>query len=165
MRESYLTMSKIVKDNMKGGASILCPELNNLQNPEDILNSIQYEKGFYLLVEIEKLFGGEETMNRFLREYLRAHARGNTSTPIFKEFLKNFFISEFGNDEKYEGLKIDEWLFLPGFPPKLHHEAFEDEGYKRMVDLFEQFKAYTVNESTDVSFLKQNIELMIEFST
>jgi leukotriene-A4 hydrolase len=124
LRESHITMRKIVEDGMKGGGSILWPELKPLQNPEDVLNSIQYEKGFYLLYQIEKVLGSEEKMFEFMREYIRAHDGGNTSTPLFLKFLESFFVKEFGGTEQFNELNMNEWLFNPGFPPKLHDEAF-----------------------------------------
>jgi len=75
----------------------------------------------------------------FLWNYLKNFEFGNTSTPLFLDFLKNYIVKSFGNDDIFNQIDWETWLYKEGFPPKIHDEAFEDENYKRMKKIIEKF--------------------------
>ena len=101
--DAIVTINKVLGGaGGKGqGDSILVPSLGDYQDPDEVLNTIQYEKGLCLLYHLEKNLGGQDKMFSFLNSYLtRAIAEngGNTNTVYFLTCLRDSVVAEYGAD-------------------------------------------------------------------
>ena len=134
----------------KGSGCVLCPTIADFQNPDDILGSTQYEKGFYFLYFLEQLVS-EEKFFEFLRQYLQKREGANINTQEFSSEIINFIKDNFDEAQANEIIsKIDwkEWLYSGELPPVI--PEFEFNEWKEMEEIFEQFKQGKIPENVDV---------------
>lgn len=99
----------------------------NLQNshPDDGMNSIAYDKGYYFLRLIEETVG-RERFDQFLRYYFETNAFQTMSTEAFLKFLDDHLLSE--NEDWADSLNVQAWVYGPGVPdnvPKAQAKKFE----------------------------------------
>ncbi|KAF9353213.1 Leukotriene A-4 hydrolase [Mortierella sp. NVP85] len=100
----------------------LCPRLQE-QDPDDAFSSVPYEKGFNLLYFLEKLLGGDEIFEPYLRAHVQEFAGRSINTKDWKDFLYSFMAKNFGDEKGQELVKLldtvdwDAWLSGVGMPP------------------------------------------------
>ncbi|RIA99766.1 peptidase family M1-domain-containing protein [Glomus cerebriforme] len=84
-------------------------------DPDDSFSSVPYEKGFNFLYHIQKVIGGPE----FFEPYMKAHVKEFAGKSITTEEWKNFLYSYFGTEKKdlLDTIDWNGWLHSPGMPP------------------------------------------------
>lgn len=95
----------------------LVPNLTNV-DPDDSFSSVPYEKGFNLLFYLEKLVGGSEIFEPYLRAHVERFSHRSISTENWLSFLKEYFQQH--HPEKVvllDSVDWNTWFFAPGMPP------------------------------------------------
>jgi hypothetical protein len=92
------------------------------QDPDDGMNDIAYEKGYFLLRSIEQRVG-REAFDSFLKDYFASNAFGSMDTERFLDYIKENLLSKF--DGAAEELKLDEWIYQPGMPAWVEEPSSE----------------------------------------
>lgn len=85
-------------------------QLDN-RNPDDGMNDIAYEKGYFLLRLIEGKVG-RDAFDQFLKNYFKENAFKSLTTEDFLKLLKRDLLKK----GDYEALQIDAWVYGPGLP-------------------------------------------------
>lgn len=98
----------------QGNATKLKLDLKG-KNPDDGVNTIAYDKGYFFLRRLED-YVGREKFDAFLNQYFETHAFQSNHTEAFVGYLqKNLFVKN--------GLKpipdLDEWIYGTGLPESL----------------------------------------------
>lgn len=99
------------------------PELTKLKlalegkNPDDALSIIPYQKGFAFLKMIEKEVG-RARMDSFVKANYAAHAFTSMTTEDFLVYLRK----ELLNDEQFERLQINNWIYSAGLPSNYNRQ-------------------------------------------
>ncbi len=127
--EAYLGMDDL-KETLKEfektpNATCLKLKLDG-QDPDDGMNSIAYEKGYALLLLIEKTIG-RVALDAFLRKYFDSNAFQTMTTEQFLIYIEKNLFSKFPGAEKKVNIK--EWVYKPGLPqncPIIVSERFND---------------------------------------
>ncbi|KAG7361242.1 aminopeptidase N [Nitzschia inconspicua] len=83
-------------------------------DPDDSYSTVAYEKGFTLLLYLERLVGTPEFEN-FFKAYIQRFA---TKTLTSEDF-RDFFMDYFKGNEKVQEVDWDTWLYGQGMPPIL----------------------------------------------
>jgi len=95
------------------------------RDPDEVMGSTPYEKGYFFLLMLEESFG-REPFDAFLRRYFDTHAFRTMTTERFVALMKQDL---FANDEaRYVSLQVDEWIYQPGLPsnaPVPHSTRFD----------------------------------------
>ncbi|MDP2189696.1 MAG: M1 family metallopeptidase [Sphingobacteriaceae bacterium] len=100
------------------------PELTALKlalegkNPDDALSIIPYQKGFAFLKMIEKEVG-RSRMDSFIKANYAAHAFSSMTTEDFLAFLRSNLL----NDEQFERLQINNWVYAEGLPSNYQRQS------------------------------------------
>jgi hypothetical protein len=81
------------------------------RNPDDGMNDVAYNKGYWLLRTIEERVGRQK-MDKFLNRYFSDHAFGVMNTEQFLTLIKKDLIDP-GN---YRYLAPESWIYQPGVP-------------------------------------------------
>lgn len=83
-------------------------------DPDDAFSSVPYEKGSCFLYYLEKILGGPEVFEPFLKKYLEKYQYQTVTTDDWKECLEEYF-----HDKKDVLKQVDwkAWLYTPGMPP------------------------------------------------
>ncbi|GMH71266.1 hypothetical protein TrST_g3316 [Triparma strigata] len=89
----------------------LIPKIGG-SDPDDAFSGVPYEKGFNLLISLERIVG-TPAFEDFAKAYLK---RFKFVTVTSQEF-KTYFESYFAGQEKIAGFDWDRWFHLPGLPP------------------------------------------------
>jgi leukotriene-A4 hydrolase len=84
------------------------------KDPDDAYSIVAYEKGFTLLLSLERRVGTKE-FEAFFQAYVSRFAAHTLSSQDFKEFFQYIFE---GND-KIKDIDWDAWFHQPGMPPEL----------------------------------------------
>jgi len=95
----------------------LVPDLRE-KDPDDSFSTVPYEKGFNLLYYLEKILGGPEVFDPFLKEYIIHFYNKSLNTNEWKDFLYDYF-------EKHDKSKVkildtvdwNAWFYGYGLPP------------------------------------------------
>ncbi|GAB5030618.1 leukotriene a4 hydrolase [Nannochloropsis oceanica] len=103
------------KDQME--LTALVPDLTGV-DPDDAFSSIPYEKGFSLLVRLERIVGTVE-FERFAKHYIHTFQYKTVTSAEFKQTLLDFF----KQDPRLVSLPWDEIFYEPGLPPKPVYET------------------------------------------
>jgi leukotriene A-4 hydrolase/aminopeptidase len=94
------------------------------RDPDDGMTMIAYEKGFFLLLTIEKAIG-RDRMDAFLKDYFKTFAFQSMDTEMFIDYLRS---KVFKDDKKLENaITPEQWIYLPGLPancPQIHSKRF-----------------------------------------
>ncbi|GDX52035.1 aminopeptidase [Bacteroidota bacterium] len=137
--EAYLGMEDL-KETLKDfentpDATCLKLKLDG-KDPDDGMNSIAYEKGYALLLLIEKTIG-RDALDAFLRKYFDTHAFQTMNTEQFISYIEQDLFSKFPGAE--EKIKLNDWIYKPGLPancPVIVSEKFieADREYQKWMD-------------------------------
>jgi aminopeptidase N len=85
----------------------------NDRDPDEGVNDIAYEKGYFLLRAIENAVG-RQRFDSFLNEYFDKHAFHSVTT---EQFLNELNSSLLNSDPKLSSqLRIQDWVYKPGIP-------------------------------------------------
>jgi len=141
----------------------LSPDFSDFQNPDDAFSKIPYEKGFQLMLFLEKIIG-EETMRAFLRVFMRKFSFKSCNSDDFVSTFQSFLKEKFGkkSEEFLQKIKWDDWLKKPGFPPEKLDVNVND--FEECKLLAEKFINENDNEITIIeSYHKFDLNLKIVF--
>ncbi|CAB4380433.1 unnamed protein product [Rhizophagus irregularis] len=88
-------------------------------DPDDCFSSVPYEKGFNFLYHIQKVVGGPEFFEPYMKAHVKEFAGKSITTDEWKNFLYSFMEKNFGSEKKDTLDTIDwkGWLNSPGMPP------------------------------------------------
>jgi aminopeptidase N len=81
------------------------------RNPDDGMNDIAYNKGYFFLRTIEEKVGREK-FDAFLKNYFQSHAFGVMTTEGFIDILTTELLTK----EQADAIGIDEWIYSAGLP-------------------------------------------------
>ena len=81
------------------------------RNPDDGMNDLAYNKGYFFLRTIEEKIGREK-FDAFLKNYFQSHAFGVMTTEGFIDILT----AELLTKEQADAIGIDEWIYSAGLP-------------------------------------------------
>ena len=81
------------------------------RNPDDGMNDIAYNKGYFFLRTIEEKIGREK-FDAFLKNYFQSHAFGFMTTEGFIDILTTELLTK----EQADAIGIDEWIYSAGLP-------------------------------------------------
>jgi len=85
------------------------------RSPDDGVNTIAYDKGYFFLRYLEN-YVGREKFDTFMKQYFNEYAFQSNYTEAFVEYLKENLFQK-------NGLKsipdLDEWIYGPGLPATL----------------------------------------------
>jgi hypothetical protein len=124
----------------------------NERDPDDGMTLVAYEKGFFLLLLIEKTIG-RESWDKFLKEYFNRFAFESMNTEYFIEYIENTL---FNNDKTLlDKINLKQWIYGVGIPeniPQVVSERFlevekrvkELAGGKRAIEI--DTKDWTTHE-------------------
>ena len=102
---------QLLRLNMKG------------KHPDDAMNDIAYEKGYFFLRMLEENMGRDK-MDEFLKKYFNDHKFQTIVTEEFLSYLKENLL-----DDNYKGINVEQWVFDPGIPkncPKVNSLRFKN---------------------------------------
>jgi leukotriene-A4 hydrolase len=95
------------------------------RDPDEGVTQIAYEKGFLLLLTIEKAIGRAQ-MDVFLKDYFETFAFQSMDSEKFLDYLRSNVFKDDANLENM--ITPEQWIYLPGLPancPLIHSERFE----------------------------------------
>jgi aminopeptidase N len=81
------------------------------RNPDDGMNDIAYNKGYFFLRTIEEKIGREK-FDAFLKNYFQSHAFGVMTTEGFIDILTTELLTK----EQADAIGINEWIYSAGLP-------------------------------------------------
>jgi len=84
------------------------------QDPDDSYSAVAYEKGFTLLLYLERLVGSKE-FEAFFQAYIAHFA----SKILTSEDFRDFFMKHFEGNPKVKSVDWETWLYGTGMPPVL----------------------------------------------
>jgi leukotriene-A4 hydrolase len=84
------------------------------EDPDDSYSAVAYEKGFTLLLYLERLVGSE-AFEAFFQAYVARFASHILTSDDFKEF----FMKHFEGNEKAKAVDWDAWFYNKGMPAEL----------------------------------------------
>ncbi|MBI2429786.1 MAG: M1 family metallopeptidase [Ignavibacteriales bacterium] len=93
------------------------------RDPDDGMNDVAYNKGYFFLRLCEETFGREE-WDGFLKEYFNENAFKPMTTELFLKHLNTYF----KDTSKKESLHINAWVYAAGIPdncPQPQSSEFE----------------------------------------
>ena len=83
------------------------------RDPDDGMNLIAYDKGFFFLRMLEEAVG-RSAWDDFVRRYFDEFAFQSMSTERFLDYLETTLLAPAGTSS--ERLHVDDWVFGPGLP-------------------------------------------------
>ncbi|KAI8967114.1 peptidase family M1-domain-containing protein [Mycotypha africana] len=120
------------KDSPK---TVLNPDLRNGADPDDFFSKVPYgktalelkhsfaelahKKGFNFLYHIEKVVGGPEIFEPYMKAHVQRFASTSISTEDWKQFLFEYMEKTHGSSmmDKLNTIDWDAWINQPGMPP------------------------------------------------
>ena len=81
------------------------------RNPDDGMNDIAYNKGYFFLRTIEEKVGREK-FDAFLKNYFQSHAFGVMTTEGFIDILTTELLTK----EQANEIGVDQWIYSAGLP-------------------------------------------------
>ncbi|KAI4466578.1 leukotriene a-4 hydrolase [Holotrichia oblita] len=82
-------------------------------HPDEAYSIVPYEKGQLFLRYLERVVGGPEHFEPFLRKYFDTFKYKSITTDTFR----NFYESNFAHVDAIKHIDWQKWLYCPGFPP------------------------------------------------
>ncbi|MEI7801391.1 MAG: M1 family metallopeptidase [Bacteroidota bacterium] len=137
--EAYLGMEDL-KETLKDFESTpdaTCLKLKlEGKDPDDGMNSIAYEKGYALLLLIERTVG-RDPLDNFLKTYFDSHAFQTMNTESFIVYIEKELFGKFPGAE--EKVQLKKWIYEPGLPencPVIVSERFiaADREFQKWMD-------------------------------
>ncbi|HZG00043.1 MAG TPA: M1 family metallopeptidase [Chitinophagales bacterium] len=103
------------------------------RDPDDGMTPIAYEKGYALLLLIERKVG-RAAFDKFINDYFHKFAFKTMTTEAFVDYLNDQLLSKHPD----HGIDLNEWIYKPGLPadaPTVESERFAlvDTELKRFV--------------------------------
>lgn len=101
----------------------LMMDLEN-RNPDDGMTLIPYEKGYFLLLALEKAIGREQ-WDRFLNDYFKEYAFKSIDTVEFLAYFNQYFAGRLHSITAQ--VAPQKWIYEPGLPssmPAINAERF-----------------------------------------
>jgi leukotriene-A4 hydrolase len=101
------------------------------RDPDEAMNRIAYDKGYLLLLHLEKELG-RPVLDSFLMSYFKHFAFQSIDTESFLNFLYTYFYQK--------GIKVPEirnWIYLPGLPE--NHPVFSSKRANQVSAALENF--------------------------
>ncbi len=83
------------------------------RDPDDGMNAIAYDKGYFFLRRIEEVVGRQK-WDSFLKSYFREHAFTGMDTERFLVYLREELLQD---PAQWEAVQVDAWVYGPGLPP------------------------------------------------
>ncbi|RIB19601.1 leukotriene A4 hydrolase [Gigaspora rosea] len=136
----------------------LTPKLKDV-DPDDSFSSVPYEKGFNFLYHIQKVIGGSQNFEPYMKAHVQEFAGKSITTDDWKRFLYSFV--EKNCPEKktdLDNIQWDAWLHSPGMPPvknefdhtlaKACHELAERWNRARDNQVFDEFSPDDIKNFT-----------------
>lgn len=121
------------------------------RDPDDGMNRIAYDKGYFLLRLIEETVGRKE-WDAFLKNYFSENQFQSTHTEAFLERLKKQLLTP----AQWEEIGVEKWVYGPGLPnnapkPKSERFAVVEKAAQQFLDGNtlanpEVFRAWTTHE-------------------
>jgi hypothetical protein len=81
------------------------------RNPDDGMNDIAYNKGYFFLRTVEEKVGREK-FDAFLKNYFQSHAFGVMTTEGFVDILTTELLTK----EQADEIGLDNWIYSAGLP-------------------------------------------------
>lgn len=78
-------------------------------DPDDVFSSVPYEKGFLLIVELERAVG-RDVFDKFIGSYIKEFGFKSITTDQFIEFVAQAL------PQAVKKVDLDRWIFQPGLP-------------------------------------------------
>ncbi|CAG8514396.1 14713_t:CDS:10, partial [Cetraspora pellucida] len=95
----------------------LTPKLEGV-DPDDCFSSVPYEKGFNFLYHIQKVIGGPEYFEPYMKAHVKEFSGKSITTDDWQKFLYNFVENNFPEKQAaLDNIKWDDWFHSPGMPP------------------------------------------------
>lgn len=94
------------------------------RNPDEAVNDIAYEKGYFFLRLIEETVG-RDRFDRFLQQYFRRFAFRSIDTETFVEYLQDELLRK--NPGAARRIRLQEWIYGTGLPdncPQVNAKRF-----------------------------------------
>ena len=114
-------------------------------DPDDGFSHVPYEKGYLLLIYIEKLIG-KEIFKAIMQKYIKKYRYKSVDYTAFKEVFENVINEKFDKTKAktiIEEINWDKFLYEKGFPK--YNNKFSSEYLKSAENLGEEF----LNEKED----------------
>lgn len=83
------------------------------RDPDDAVSDIAYEKGYALLVSLEKRVG-RKRWDAFLKRWFSEHSFTSVTTEQFVDFMHEYLFRKGSDWDKKS--KLNEWIYEPGLP-------------------------------------------------
>jgi leukotriene-A4 hydrolase len=116
------------------------------RDPDEGMNDIAYEKGYFFLRAIEEA-AGRERFDAFLRRYFDRFAFQSMTTERFVEHLRSDLLR---NDVQLESrIRLGEWIYGPGLPSNL--PAVTSSRFARVDAEVDRFASGTAAASLDTA--------------
>jgi leukotriene-A4 hydrolase len=96
------------------------------RDPDEGLTEIAYEKGNYLLLTLEQIYG-RPAFDAFIRQYFQEFAFQSMDTETFLEYLRSTLLQ--GDRAQLASLDLEKWVYQPGIPqekPVLSARIFDE---------------------------------------
>jgi len=99
-------------------ATLLNTDLRGI-DPDDYFSTVPYEKGFNLLYYLQKVVGGPDVFEPYVKAHVQHFANKSITTQEWKDFLYDYMAAHHGNDVVAALDRVDwhAWLKSPGMPP------------------------------------------------
>ena len=82
------------------------------RDPDDGMNAIAYDKGYFFLRRIEEVVG-RQRWDGFLKTYFQEHAFTGMDTERFLVYLREHLLQD---PIQWEAVQVDAWVYGPGLP-------------------------------------------------
>jgi len=95
----------------------LVPDLRN-RDPDESFSNVPYEKGFNLLYYLEKILGGPEVFDPFVKAYVIHFTNKSLNTDEWLQFLYDYYKHHDKSKVRIlDSVDWDTWLYGYGMPP------------------------------------------------
>lgn len=108
----YKTLEDTIKREMPADFQKLVLPIGD-KDPDEAYSSVAYEKGFNLLMALERRVG-KGKFEDFFKAYIKEFARKTLTSDDFK----TFFLKYFAQNPAVQDIDWDRWLYEPGMPPE-----------------------------------------------
>jgi len=123
----------------------LVPDLKGV-HPEDAYCRVPYDKGASFLWYLEKIVGGPDHFEPFLRAYYDKFKYMSISSESFKQF----FLEYFNSCCDVKTIDWNTWLYSPGMPP--HKPDYDESLAKVCYDLSGKWQEWDSNSQCECPF-------------
>jgi leukotriene-A4 hydrolase len=112
----YKDLQDAVNSMPEQFTSLVLPIGDN--NPDDAYSTIAYEKGFNLLLYLERKVGTEK-FEKLFQAYIKEFGSRTLSSETFKEFFQGYFSKDKNATSAIQDVDWDTWYYKPGLPPTI----------------------------------------------